>query len=113
MASGGIARMPHYACWRSPVRLPARLTELEADSREQRIIVLWRHYTETDAQAKARWRIQDHRAHAERWSSERGDRLLADQPCFPAPCSVTRVRESFPRPAPQIDSYATPPPPPH
>ena len=50
--------MPHYAGWRSPVRLPARVTKLEADSREQQVIVLWRHYTETDEQAKARWRTE-------------------------------------------------------
>jgi hypothetical protein len=37
------------------MRLTARLAKLEADSRDRRVIVIWRHYTETDEQAKARW----------------------------------------------------------
>jgi len=40
------------------VRLPARLAKLEAERRDGRVIVLWRHHTETDEQAKARWRTE-------------------------------------------------------
>jgi hypothetical protein len=37
------------------MRLPVRLTRLEAAHRDNRIVVMWRYHTETDEQAKARW----------------------------------------------------------
>jgi len=41
------------------MRLPARLARLEADGRERRVILMWRHHTETNEQAKARW-LREH-----------------------------------------------------
>ena len=41
------------------MRLPARLTKLEADTLERRVIVMWQHYWESEQEAKARW-LRDH-----------------------------------------------------
>jgi hypothetical protein len=40
------------------VRLPARLAKLEAAHRDSRVVVMWRHQSETDEQAKARWLLE-------------------------------------------------------
>jgi hypothetical protein len=40
------------------VRLPARLARLETAKRNDTFIIMWRHHTETNEQAKARWRAE-------------------------------------------------------
>jgi hypothetical protein len=40
------------------VRLPARLARLETAKRNDTFIIMWRHHTETNEQAEARWRAE-------------------------------------------------------
>ena len=40
------------------MRLPARLAKLEAVHRNNRVVVMFQHETETGEEAKARWRAQ-------------------------------------------------------
>ena len=43
---------------RSIANIRSRLDKLEAAARQD-LVVLWRHHTETDERAKARWRAEN------------------------------------------------------